>query len=65
MTEAEQLQLALRWALKHGAHAVRSEYDGIYIRNEGCGCCSDKIEPPAEIAVLVNAVAAEVTSHGD
>lgn len=49
------LEEALRWALENRAG---SNYVG-GLRNGGCGCCSDDIEPPAHLEPIFRDVLGE------
>jgi len=43
--ECEKLREALAWALENGAL-----YQGDYIVDGGCGCCSIELRPPKHLA---------------
>lgn len=56
------LRAALKWALWEGIEArfMPASPGGIGFRSGGCGCCSDIIEPPEELAGIVREVVAEL-----
>lgn len=59
MTNIEQLQAALRWALDEGANGGLSSDGKLSLSDGGCGCCSRDIDPPEDLrAVILEALRA-------
>lgn len=59
------LKAALRWALDNGISY--STYGGkLDFSDSGCGCCSGREEPPAELrAVILDAIGLTPTGPAD
>lgn len=49
MTREQLLEKALTWALANG---VTVKANG-KLRDSGCGCCSDPLEPPSDLVAII------------